>query len=224
MSAIIDLINKNISPAVNKSGDNYKAIIGDKDFTPAGTITTSDDYDCGAITNELEYARLQTGYLTESFDPAHATQDLLDLLVMALINLPRMTTSESDASYRQRFNLIVRQQTNTTRCTRSAISDAIQELGLSLSQFHLVEWFDSFSKYFQLRLVGVTAIGGAVMSIDSMRTGFLDQYFVGGLGVGQLQTYISGLVQRVKALGVHFDLIIVDQNNLDYNSNAKITA
>lgn len=224
MAAIIDLINSNISKKINKEGEVYKALIGDTFFTPASPITDSGDYACGAVANEIEYARLQTTNLVNSFHIADAEDEMLEFLVMALINLPRRGSSESDTVYRQRFNCVVRQGTNTTRCTGGAMHDAIIELGLTDSQFHFFEKFDDISRFFQLRLVGVPVVGAAVMFIDSMKTGFLDQYFMGGLGIGSLQTYITPLIKKIKALGVRFEIKIVSSDTETRTSDATITA
>lgn len=221
---MINVFNANVSEAINHNGDFYKVLVGDPDFTPGGTINDSEDVDCGALCNELEYARIQTQVIVKSFIVDNASEDELDMAANAIIDLPRRGTSESDANYRERFNAIVRQGTNQRRTTRWAISEALVELGLTTADFHLLEFFDAWDMYFQVRLIGAEVFAGDVLVFDDPTTGFFDQYYLGGIGVGSLQAYVHDIVTRIKALGVSFDILVVTTDALTKTSDAHIAS
>ena len=73
---VIDEINQtSISNAINKGVGNsaYNAIIGKSPFTPNPVIVESSDFNCGALANEIEYARLVSDYYINAIDPNKAS-------------------------------------------------------------------------------------------------------------------------------------------------------
>ena len=83
---MIDVFNRTISNAINKEGDFYKTWIGESPFTPEVTIVDSDDFNCGALCNELEFARTVSNYYVQSFDLDLAEDDELADLIEAFID------------------------------------------------------------------------------------------------------------------------------------------
>ena len=55
ITTAIERFNERITPLINTTTDEYKAIIGKTPFTPMANITQSSHFNCGAICNEIEY-------------------------------------------------------------------------------------------------------------------------------------------------------------------------
>jgi len=220
---MIDIFNMNISKAVNTASDFYKSWIGDPDFTPESTIIESEDYNCGALCNELEFARLQGKNITESLTIDSAAGDELDIFVNTFIDLPRRgSTFESDANYRARFKFLVTDNTNYRRMTRWSIFDAISYFVTDISKVQVIEFFDTSNLYFQVRFEGTVTFVQTLFMNNYNDNGYLDSNYLGGIGVGYIQTFITNLIQRIKAAGVDFDILFVQQSSFTKTSNAVI--
>lgn len=225
MASMIDVFNSSISNALNKYGDFYKAWIGDMDYTPEVTIIDSEDINCGAMCNELEFARLQTQEVAESFTVDGAETDLLDAFVETFIELPRRGSLETDAMYRERFKAILTEKTNYRRQTRWAIIDAITEFGILESSIQVIEFFDTYNNYFQIRFTATYPPDPTYLLFldnDVNTNGFLDQYYLGGLGIGYLEAFLSAIVRRIKAAGVDFDIIMIARGTLTKTADAEV--
>jgi hypothetical protein len=220
---VIDEINQtSISDAINKDLDNaaYCAIIGQSPFTPNPIIVDSSDFNCGALSNEIEYARLVCDYYINAMDPNEASGNELDLVINTFINLPRRGTEESDPSFLTRFLSIVAEHSYPNRCTKWAIASALSYF-TPLANIQVLEPFDSHNLYFQIRFRGIVSITD-ILTFDSLLTGFLDQYFIGGFSSGRLQSYVFEIVQRIKAAGVDFDIFTVENASISTTLALKI--
>ena len=220
---VIDEINQtSISNAINKGVGNsaYNDIIGKSPFTPNPVIVESSDFNCGALANEIEYARLVSDYYINAIDPNKASGKELDLVINTYINLPRRGESESDSLFLNRFLAIVAENSYPNRCTKWAIINALSYF-IAIGNVQVLEPFNATNLYFQVRLNGVISITD-ILTFDNLLTGFLDQYFIGGFAQGKLQTYIYDIVQRIKAAGVNFDIYTVTHGDLTINSTLKI--
>jgi hypothetical protein len=217
--SIIETFNKAVSDAVNKEGDMYIALIGAEDFTPEATIDESDDYNCGALCNELEYLRATSNYYVRSFDIDIAEDDNLDSLLNAFLDLPRRNDGEPDDVYRNRFRFIAIEKTNPRRTTRWAILDAISYFLPDATKVQIVEPFDSQNLYFQMRIEGAVDYDSAII-INNVEQGYINQNFVGGEGIGETISYLGELIDRIRAAGVDFDLLFINQ----YSTTKSIDA
>jgi len=218
---VIDVFNSTVSDAINKNGDTYKAVIGNKDFIPDPVIVESSDFNCGALSNELEFARVVSQYYYQSLDPNEASGDELTELLNAFINIPRIGSTESDESFYTRFKFIVNQNNNMARTTKWAIRDALSYYLQAPITFDIVEPFSATSLYFEIRIHGYSTTV-EILTLDNVETGFLDQNFLGGTAIGAVITFINTLIQRIKAAGVNFEILFVDQNTLTLTSASKI--
>lgn len=203
---LIDTFNLSVSNAINKRGDFYEVLIGKEEFTPETTIVDSGDFNCGAVMNELEFCRAVSQYYVESFDIDGTDGVNLELLINALIDMPKRP-GEEEATFRKRF-LFISIQKNTVRwTTRGSILQAISYFVSDMSKVQLVEFFDSIPTYFQIRFEGTVLTEGALF----LNQGFLDNEFLGGAGIGEVVSYIGELVDRIKAAGVDYDILFIDQ-------------
>jgi hypothetical protein len=214
--AMIDTFNRGVPARINREAELYQAWFGKSDFTPETTIDESSDINCGALCNELEYVRLVSNYFVQSFDLDVAEDEELEDLINAMIDLPRNNKGEVDAIYRKRFRFIAVQKSNTRRTTKHAIADAMSHF-LDLDTIQVIEPFDTSNHYFQLRLEGVTTYEETLF-LDSTVQGFLDQNYIGGPSIGQVISYVGDLVERIKAAGVDFDVLFIDQNSKTLSS------
>lgn len=213
--SMIGVFNRAVSNAVNKSNADYMAIFGDPSFVPEIEITESSDFNCGALCNELEYLRSTSKYYVRSFDIDVATDLNLDAVVNSFIDLPRRNRGEPDEIFRNRFRTIVNQSLNRRRTTRGAILDALRYfIPNAYDIVQVIEIFDLYPTYFQLRIAGITSFEDALFFNDP-DTGYLDINFVGGEGVGEVISYVGELVDRIKAAGVDYDLLFVKQFDLN---------
>lgn len=218
---VIELFNKNISTSINKESEFYKAFIGQDPFTPEVTIVDSEDFNCGAICNELEFARVVSDYYVASIDLANSDGDNLELLIDRFLDLPRRGSVESDATYRNRFKFINVEKANYRRTTKWAILDAISYFVTDSSKVQLIEIFDDYNLYFQIRFEGAVDYTDSLF-VNSTVQGFIGQYYVGGAGVGEVISYIGELISRIKAAGVDFDILFIDQNRTTLPSDCII--
>lgn len=219
---MIDVFNRAVSDAIKKDGDFYKAWIGQNPYTPEATIVDSDDINCGALCNELEFARLVSDYYVQSFDLDLAEEDELVELINAFIDLPRRGGAEEDSIFRNRFRFIVNQSCNPHRATKWAIKDALRYYIPEVdSQVQIVEPFDDTNCYFQIRIEATTSTDDIIF-MNSLTTGAIDQFYVGGPGIGEGVTYIDDLIARIKAAGVDFDIYYIQQASFTTTSDAVI--
>ena len=219
--AFIDTFNTNISKAVNVYDDFYEAWFGAVEFTPESIIDESGDYNCGAICNELEFARAVSDYYVSSMDIDAAEGDELELLVQAYIDLPRRSSGELDTRYRNRFKFLVVEKANYRRTTRWAILDAISYFILDMDTVQLVEKFDSSNLYFELRFEGEEVVPDG-MFVENQYTGFINQNFVGGVGIGEAVSFIGELLDRIKAAGVDYDVRFITQSRTTLDGDCTI--
>jgi len=223
MASMIETFNSTISKAINKYGPMYVVLFGEIDFTSTVPTLDSEDVNCGALCNELEFARLQTTEATESLTIDGAETDLLDILVETFVRLPRRGTFETDEEYRQRFKCLVKEQTNYRRHTRWAIIDALREFGIAADAIQLIEPFSSTSNYFELRLTSTEAPTDYTLFLDNdVTNGYMDQYYVGGVGVGYIETFLTEMLNRIKAAGVDYDVRMVQRGSIDATADAEV--
>jgi len=221
--SIIDRINKNISDVINKDNAEYKALFGSTPFTPEPTIIKSEDINCGALCNELEFVKLFSDYIVDSFGLNTAEDDELDALINGLIDLQRLWSGETNQSYRDRFSFLVVDQVNTRRITKWSILDAIKHVVTNAEErVQIIEPFDSKNLYFEVRIEGQSTLGGILFLDTPNFSSYLDIDFIGGLGTGAAITYLEYLIQRIKPAGVDFDIIIIEQDRFIKMSDAKI--
>ncbi len=222
--SMIQLFNRNISAKIDTNDVAYQAWIGADPFTPEITIVDSEDFNCGAVCNELEFARTVTDYIVGSLALADADDTELNEVINAFIDLPRRGAVEADLLFRNRFKFIAVEQVNTRRTTKWAILDAISYFVSDSSRVQLIEPWDSQPNgcYFQLRFEGVELDSGDVLFLDSPSTGFLDQYYLGGASLGEIINYLEELVSRIKAAGVDFDILFIEQDRFTLDSDMII--
>jgi hypothetical protein len=221
---VIEEINRiAISGSINKSPTNvaYCAIIGKEEFTPSTIIVSSSDFDCGALSNELEYARLATDYYVNALDPSSAEGDDLELVVDRYTDLPRLGSIESDVSYRDRFSAIITQNAYPSRCNSWSIINALASF-MDIANIKVVEPFDSNNMYFQVRLSEHT-LTVKVLALNNPLTGFLDNDYLGGESIGMPISTLSAIVQRIKAGGVDFDVISVKTRQLTTSIGSTVS-
>jgi hypothetical protein len=220
--SIIERINTNIPKPVSKTSPNYKAIMGSDPFTPEITILEPEDFNCGAIANELEFLTLYGNYFIDSVVIDTASGDELETLVAALVNIPRRGDAESDAVYRARFKAIMTQLTNKGRTTKWAIRDAVSYLVTGgVASVDVVEFFDTYNLYFEVRISGSYDFED-VLFLDNLQTGFLDQNYLGGIGIGSPVTYLAEILNRIKAVGVDYVVRLVLKSAFIKTVDAKI--
>jgi hypothetical protein len=220
----INLFNKNVSDTINKHDSFYETWFGKEEFVPEVTVVTSADFNCGALCNELEYARLVSDYYVKSLDIGTAEHGELESLINAFIDLPRRGKVESDATFRNRFNFLVVDQVGQRRITRKAILDAIRYFVADVTNsVQLIEPFDSKNLYFQIRIEGSIDTSETI-TLDNISFGYLDQNYLGGPTLGEINSYLAELIDRIKAAGVDFDMLFVEQNRTTKTCAAFIGA
>lgn len=220
--ASIDTFNSAVSNAVNKSSPLYEAWIGQSDFTPESAIINSQDFNCGAICNELEYARVVSQYYVKSLNVDSAEGNELEALINGFIDLPRRGFFESDSTYRDRYKFITVQQVNQRRTTKWAILDAMKYFVDDVaSNVQFIEQFDNSNLYFQIRFEGTVSTEGSVF-LNNTEQGFLDNNYISGPSVGSVITYIGDLISRIKAAGVDFDVLFITQDRFTKTATAFI--
>ncbi len=211
--AMIDVFNSAVSDDVNKYDSFYETWFGKMEFTPELIVLESEDVNCGAVCNELEFARYITGYYNDALVIDKSEGEDLQNLITTFIDLPRRGSVEIDSTYRNRFKFITVQTNISRRTTRSAILAAISYFVAEASGVQLIEQFDNKNLYFQIRFTGNVSTDDAIF-LNNTETGFLDQNFISGPGLGEVITYLGELVQRIKAAGVDFDILFVEQNTV----------
>lgn len=104
----ISEINEQILEYISKDDEFYQALYGKEDFTPASTITEPNDYNCGAVCNELEYLYAFIEEMTgQTLDDL--PEPYIDIVVYFFTGLKRLS-SETDAELIRRMeSLIIRE-------------------------------------------------------------------------------------------------------------------
>jgi len=104
----ISEVNENILTKILKTDEFYQALWGKEDFTPDTTITTPDNYNCGAIANQLEYVydfvREITGRELDELPEPY-----IDIVVYFFTGLKRFTEEADLDLIRRMESLIVRE-------------------------------------------------------------------------------------------------------------------
>jgi hypothetical protein len=218
--SIIQRINSNIPRPVKKTSPTYQTIFGSDPFTPEVTILEPADFNCGAIANELEFLNLFGNYFVDSTVIDTASGSELETLIWGVANIPRRGEVESDMVYRARFKAIMAEMTNPARTTKWSIRDALSYF-VSLASIDVVEFFDSYNMYFEVRIDGAYDFED-ILALDSLDTGFLDQNFLGGLGIGSPVTYLAEILNRIKAAGVDYVVRLVVKTQVTKNVNARV--
>jgi len=217
---MISTFNRAVSNAINKKNADYVAIIGTEDFVPEATIVNSDDFNCGGLCNELEFLRTVSNYYVQSFDLDIADGENLDSLIDAFVYLPRRNQGEADSIYRKRFRSIVVGKLNERRTTKWSIIDALTYF-LDEDSIQVIELFSVTNTYFELRIEGAISYDEAIF-LNNIEQAYLNQNFIGGTGVGEVISYIGEIVDRVKAAGVDYDIIFINQYRLTKTVNTII--
>tara|TARA_Y100000310_G_C20653736_1_gene800860 strand:+ start:417 stop:2024 length:1608 start_codon:yes stop_codon:yes gene_type:complete len=110
---------------INPDSAEYKALFGDEAFVPLTPISTSADYKCGAVSNELEYLDDYIAQLVGGFDPDNAVAGDLDIIVKTLSNLERIF-DEADSALLNRVYSLLRRNGNDRWNTKWALRDAMK--------------------------------------------------------------------------------------------------
>lgn len=220
MSAITTF-NSAVSRFVNRDDETYKAIFGEEGFVPDATVDSSDDINCGAFCNEVEYLKRVADYYVQSFDTDVAEGENLDSLVEGFIDLPRRNRGETDTVYRDRFKSIAVGQTYPRRTNKWAILQSISYFIDDMSTVQVIERFDDQSLFFEVRFEGGVDLDSALF-LNNNEQGYLDQNFVGGEGIGSVVTFIGRIIERVKAAGVDFDVLFIIQDRFTKTVDVRI--
>lgn len=218
--SFIEEINEQAIPSsvINTGNTYYKAIIGQYPFTPAATIVDPTSFNCGALCNELEYANLAVAYFVDSMFIGQAGGNELDTLVSSFIDLPRQGSVETDSAYRTRFEAIVSANGWPTRTTKWAIIEALSYYA-DVSSIAIIEWFDTGSMNFQVRIAGASTTTNA-MFLDNT---YLDGgTFLGGAGIGVTTQYISDIVKHIKAAGVNYSVAVVSRSTISTTTQSYV--
>jgi hypothetical protein len=218
--SIIERINANIPKPISKTGEVYQAVMGRDPFTPEVTIVDSEDINCGAIANELEFLQLFADYMIDSTVIDTASGGELETLIWALIDLPRRGQLETDAVYRARFKAILTEKTNLSRTTKWAIVDALSHV-LDVSKIEVVEFFDAYNLYFEVRFSGAYDFDD-ILFVDNLETGYLDNNYLGGVGIGSPVTYVNEIINRIRAAGVDYLVRLVLKTGILKTVDANI--
>jgi len=219
---MIETFNSAVSDVVDKKNEDYVAIIGIEGFEPESVIVDSDDFNCGALCNELEFLRTVSNYYVQSFDLDLAEDDNLDALITAFIDIPRRNTGESDEIYRKRFRSIAIEKSNPRRTTKWAIIDALSYfIGDPEQNLQVIELFEINNTYFEVRIEGAISYEEAIF-LNNIAQAYVNQNFVGGSGVGSVISYIGEIIDRIKAAGVDYDIIFIEQDRFTKTSDCLI--
>lgn len=221
--SVISTINSTISNRINKKGSFYETFVGQDPFTPESVILESSDFNCGAISNELEFARTVSRYFVKSLLIEHAENEELEDLFQTFIDLPRRNIAETDDTYRRRFRAIVVEAVNPSRTTRWAIIDAVNYFINDKTKIQVIEPFDRSYPYFNIRFEGVETTEG-VLTLNNTSFGFLDQHYMGGVGIGGAVSFVGEIIDRVRAAGVDYDVSFIIQNSTSLEAAAVIGA
>lgn len=107
MSQIVE-VNQQILTKILKTDSFYEALWGKEDFTPNSTITEPNDYNCGALANQLEYVyqfvrEITEGTLDDLVEP------YIDIVVYFFTGLKRFPGEANAELIRRMKSLIIRE-------------------------------------------------------------------------------------------------------------------
>lgn len=119
---IIDKLNNSMPYLVNKTGQDYEAIIGKEEYTEEVEIVNSEDFNCGAIANELEMARAFVENEIQQNDTDTMEEDYLETVINFFTTLYRFIEEEDD-NLRNRFYSLIRRNGNTKWMTKWSFLD-----------------------------------------------------------------------------------------------------
>lgn len=125
MSNVIDRINKEMPEKINTLSEEYKAVFGKIDFIPTLPIVESSDYNCGAVSNELEFIINYIEEAISSYNPDNAQGSLLDKIILFMLNITRIY-NESDASLLLRYKSFIRRNSNPRWETDWSLKDILK--------------------------------------------------------------------------------------------------
>lgn len=106
--SIIQEINDLIISAINKNDIFYKALWGDEEFIPEVTIEDPNDFNCGAIANELEYLYLWIREIT-SIDINDIPAPYIYLMIYFFTQLKPFTAEDKASVLSRAFSLLIRE-------------------------------------------------------------------------------------------------------------------
>ncbi len=168
----------------------------------------------------MEFLSAYGKYFVDSTVLDTAAGPELETLVWSLLNLPRRGAVESDFVYRARFKAILTELTNKARTTKWAIRDALSYF-IPLVNIDVVEFFDVYNNYFQVRFNGAYDFE-SILFLDDPESGYLDQDYLGGIGIGSPVSYVGEILNRIKAAGVAYDVFLVLKTQVTKNVNARV--
>lgn len=104
----ISEINEQILTKIDKTDEFYQALWGKEDFTPEEVITEPNDYNCGAIANQLEYIN---GYIEEitGFTLLELPDPYVDIAVFFFTGLKRFPDEATGDLLRRVYSLLIRE-------------------------------------------------------------------------------------------------------------------
>lgn len=89
-------VNAQMLDGINKNDQGYQALWGKEDFTPEETIEDANDYNCGAICNQLEYLTDKTvEYTTQEID--ELPSDTLELFARFFLDTYKRGNEDNPA-------------------------------------------------------------------------------------------------------------------------------
>jgi hypothetical protein len=103
----IQEINAQILSAISKTDEFYEALMGKEDFTPNPVIETPDDYNCGAIANQLEYINDFVRDLT-SQNFSELKEPYVDIVVYFFSLLKRFPGEETELLINRMKSILIR--------------------------------------------------------------------------------------------------------------------
>lgn len=222
MSKIDTFITAISTQAVNIYDIEFKTWIGDIDFIPEPVITDSGDFNCGALCDELEFLQSVSDYFVESFSLEDAEDTNLNKLITSIIDLSRIQDSETDEGYRNRFRAIVTENNYPSRTNKWAIREAVNIFIDDINRIQIIELFDIYNLYFQIRIEGSAISDNDALVLNSLEQGFLDQFYLSGLGIGAAITFLGDIIDRIKAAGVDYDIIFIGQHSITKTAQVVI--
>lgn len=198
--SVIERLNRDIHPVFDRTDEIYVAMFGSEDSEPLAVIDSSEDVNCGAICNELEFVKKSASYFSHAVLAHAAEGEERDRAINALVALPRRGQIEDDETFLSRFRSLLVAQGFPRRVTRGAIRHALSHLGtLTVGRVRLWEQFDdNVQPQIEIRLDGA-GTGDPVVLGQSYLGG---QFYMGGFGVGALVAYLSSIISRIRAAGV----------------------
>jgi hypothetical protein len=124
-SPIIRELNRLMPRVLDKTTEEYEAIFGKEDFTSFNPVTESEDFQCGAVCNELEYAKGFLDYVSRTTDVNDYYGDYLEKVLYFFTGLWRLS-GETDTQLRNRFRALVIRYNDPAWITKWMIRDVFR--------------------------------------------------------------------------------------------------